>query len=67
VGRSHAGQPNRIKEAGALGKQEGSIRGRFKGFQPIDIPGKFVAAAWLCGGRRGGSAMARLGTWSRMR
>src|SRR5438552_8319513 len=49
-GRLHARQPNRIKEAARLGKQEGSIRGCQRGLQPIDIPRKFVAAGWL---RRG--------------
>src|SRR5882672_8756066 len=51
-GRSHARQPNRIKEAARLGKQEGSIRGRQRGLQPIDIPRKFVAAGWLRRGTR---------------
>src|SRR6187200_2724759 len=44
-GRSHARQPNRIKEAARLGKQEGSVRGHLDRLQAIDIPGKFVAAA----------------------
>ena len=51
-GRSHARQPNRIKEAGRLGKQEGGIWASLEGLQPIDIPGKFVAARrrrWVSG------------------
>src|SRR5882724_13624714 len=65
-GRSHARQSNRIKEAGALSKQEGRLRSRQCGLQPIDIPGKFVAAGGRRGGLWGGSAMARLGTRSRL-
>src|SRR6186713_1664834 len=41
-GRSHARQPHRIKEAGALGKQEGGFRGVLEPVQPIDIPVKFL-------------------------
>src|SRR5512138_407036 len=43
-GRSHARQPHRIKEAGALGKQEGGFRGVLERLQPIDIPVKFLTA-----------------------
>src|SRR4051812_3443353 len=65
-GRSHARQPHRIKEAARLGKQEGSLMASGRGFQPIDIPGKFVAAAGRRSGAPDGSTMARLTTSSRL-
>jgi len=43
-GRSLARQPHRIKEAGALGKQEGGFTGVFEPIQPIDIPVKSATA-----------------------
>src|SRR5436190_19029721 len=43
-GRSHARQPHRIKEAALRSKQEGSLIASGRRLQPIDIPGKFVAA-----------------------